>query len=233
QKLGARAQSAMASEDRQQVVDQADGGAGDCHQAQRQEQRRAACRYRGGQRGDERQSTHRRRAGFGAVRFRRVLVSTLLELEVPQQRQQYCCGDQRNDESKQNPIRCNAEQQSRVEGARRRDQAAAHGTAFCNGFGPAPRHFRTTTGVCSSPLPCGLSSSARATASRSTPGDAPRTLAFFRSFASTIAHAAPVRNAIEPADASGSRGAKTIARSNGGMVPVYPSIAAIASPRTS
>ena len=63
-----------------------------------------------------------------------------------------------------------------------------------SGLGPRSRHFSTTTGVCSSPLPCGLSSRAAfdAAAAR-TPREAPRTLALSRSLTSTTAHAAPVR----------------------------------------
>ena len=101
------------------------------------------------------------------------------------------------------PPRSRSRRAPRSAGSRTRRFIASSSSS---GFSPRPRHFNTTTGVCSSLLPCGLSSKAASTLAAQTPRERPRTFALPRSLASTTAHAMPVRSR------SGSREAVGIAR---------------------
>src|SRR5579862_2607940 len=153
------------------------------------------------------------------MRLRRIFVGVLAQLQPFEKRQQQRAGDRADDQSDRDPERNYVQQRARIgKRAGEIDARAVHASDpwAKSGFWPSPRHFKTTTGVCSSPLPCGLSSNARSTARRSTPADAPSTLAFSKSLASTTAHATCAKSSIDRANASGSRGANTMARSYGG-----------------
>src|SRR5579862_3808935 len=112
------------------------------------------------------------------MRFWRVLVGLLTNLQLSKQRQEDGAADESDDEPKDDPKRRNPGKRARVERRKRKKDVRVHETPASIGLVPAPRHLITTTGVCSSPLPCGLSSSARSTAAASTPALDPRTLAF-------------------------------------------------------
>src|SRR5579883_310814 len=220
QELGARRQSArLSTADRQQIVGCADRGAEHHQQHQIGKRRNTHDEERGDEDGEEDQAAHRRRSGFAAMRLRSVLVRLLANPVAPEKREQDGAGGCRDHEAEERPNQ------------QRLWRNVHDATARTSGLAPSPRHLSTTSGVCSSLFPCGLPRSASSTLSRQTPDDAPSTLALPRSLASTTAQAAPQRRATSSATPSASRGAKTIARSYGGIVPVYPSNAATASPR--
>ena len=114
------------------------------------------------------QAAHRRRAGLCVMRLRRVFVGALPDVEAPEDQEQRSSSERRDEKSEEHPK------------TERGSDGAFTISLSQQRIRSAPRHLSTTTGVCSSLLPCGLSSSARSTFRALTPARSTQNLCLVR-----------------------------------------------------
>src|SRR5581483_6521186 len=208
----------FSAQDAKQIVGETDRRARGHHKEELHHERCPRRSEEQQQRSDEADAAHGRRPRLGLVRLRRILVSMLANAQAAKQ-------GQRNRASRGSDRKTGQDHQSdhpgEIDPERDPVEPDQHAAAYpSSGLAPVPRHLSTTIGVCSSPFPCGFANSASSTARRATRPDAPSTLAFSKSLASTTAQSTPVRSSTDCANAPGCCGAKTMLRSKGGIVPV-------------
>ena len=165
----------------------------------------ATGRERGEQHEHKNEAAHRRRSRLCAMRLRRVFVGVLPNVEASQRSRAAAAAVSAAIEK--------AEEHPRPRAGN--DGAFTSASLRSRGFAPAPRHFSTTTGVCSSLLPCGLSSSAASTLFAQTPLELREPSLFQDRWHRRRRTRCRVRSHKDRAKPSGSRGAKTMARSYG------------------